>query len=122
MMFHIQIAETHEEVLRYLPMSGIIGLILWWEMFFILDNETIPLLPTQRNTTSLRYTVHARKGDYNEVDDRPAHASRSAVFATRGGAPGGNRKAFASALDEHKLTFTRLSYQLGFLPLSIGLA
>ena len=61
MMFHIQIAETHEEVLRYLPVSGIIGLILWWEMFFILDNETIPLLPTQRKTTSLRYTVYAEK-------------------------------------------------------------
>ena len=61
MMFNIQIAETHEEVLRYLPVSGIIGLILWWEMFFILDNETIPLLPTHRNTTSLRYTVHAGK-------------------------------------------------------------
>ncbi|KAL4292955.1 hypothetical protein AHAS_Ahas18G0079800 [Arachis hypogaea] len=28
MMFHIQIAEIHEEVLRYLPVSGIIGLIL----------------------------------------------------------------------------------------------
>lgn len=61
MMFHIQIAEIHEEVLRYLPVSGIIGRILWWEMFFILDNETIPLLPTQRNTTSLRYTVYAGK-------------------------------------------------------------
>ncbi|TYI36325.1 hypothetical protein ES332_A03G133400v1 [Gossypium tomentosum] len=61
MMFHIQIAEIHEEVLRYLPVSGIIGLIFWWEMFFILDNETIPLLPTQRNTTSLRYTVYAVK-------------------------------------------------------------
>jgi NADH-ubiquinone/plastoquinone oxidoreductase chain 6 len=41
--------------------SGIIGLIFWWEMFFILDNETIPLLPTQRNTTSLRYMVYAEK-------------------------------------------------------------
>jgi len=61
MMFNIQIAEIHEEVLRYLPVSGIIGLILWWEMFFILDNETIPLLPTHRNTTSLRYTVYAGK-------------------------------------------------------------
>ncbi|KAI3848074.1 hypothetical protein MKX03_035743 [Papaver bracteatum] len=59
MMFHIQIAEIHEEVLRYLPVSGIIGLILWWEMLFILDNETISLLPTQ--TTSLRYTVYAGK-------------------------------------------------------------
>lgn len=61
MMFNIQIAEIHEEVLRYLPVSGIIGLIFWWEMFFILDNETIPLLPTQRNTTSLGYTVYAGK-------------------------------------------------------------
>lgn len=61
MMFNIQIAEIHEEVLRYLPVSGIIGLIFWWEMFFILDNESIPLLPTQRNTTSLRYTVYAEK-------------------------------------------------------------
>ncbi|KAK9081426.1 hypothetical protein Sjap_026618 [Stephania japonica] len=72
MMFHIQIAETHEEVLRYLPVSGIIGLILWWEMFFILDNETIPLLPTHRNTTSLRYTVHAGK-----------HSENRAVSATK---------------------------------------
>jgi NADH-ubiquinone oxidoreductase chain 6 len=61
MMFNIQIAEIHEEVLRYLPVSGIIGLIFWWEMFFILDNETIPLLPTHRNTTPLRYTVYAGK-------------------------------------------------------------
>nr|UUA64489.1 NADH dehydrogenase subunit 6 [Sorghum bicolor subsp. drummondii] len=61
MMFNIQIAEIHEEVLRYLPVSGIIGLIFWWEMFFILDNETIPLLPTHRNTTSLGYTVYAGK-------------------------------------------------------------
>ena len=28
MMFHIQIAEIHEEVLHYLPVSGIIGPIL----------------------------------------------------------------------------------------------
>ncbi|XP_037438398.1 NADH-ubiquinone oxidoreductase chain 6-like [Triticum dicoccoides] len=61
MMFNLQIAEIHEEVLRYLPVSGIIGLIFWWEMFFILDNETIPLLPTHRYTTSLRYTVYAGK-------------------------------------------------------------
>ncbi|KAI3874943.1 hypothetical protein MKW98_019516 [Papaver atlanticum] len=49
----------HKEVLCYLPVSGIIGLIFWWEMFLILDNETILLLPTQ--TTSLRYTVYAGK-------------------------------------------------------------
>ncbi|GJZ70218.1 hypothetical protein Tco_0633768 [Tanacetum coccineum] len=68
-MFRIQIAEIHKEVLRYLPVSGIIGLIVWWEMFFILDNESTPLLPTQINMTSLRYMVYAGK-DYNERDDR----------------------------------------------------
>lgn len=41
MMFNIQIAKIHEEVLHYLPVSGITGLIFWWEMFFILDNESI---------------------------------------------------------------------------------
>ncbi|XAR64768.1 NADH:ubiquinone reductase (H(+)-translocating) [Bertholletia excelsa] len=45
MMFHNQIALIHEEVLHYLPVSGTIGLIFWWEI----------------NTTSLRYTVYARK-------------------------------------------------------------
>ncbi|KAI3932686.1 hypothetical protein MKW98_012657 [Papaver atlanticum] len=35
MMFHIQIEEIHEEVLRYLPVSGIIGLILWWEIYTV---------------------------------------------------------------------------------------
>ena len=39
MMFHIQIAEIHEEVLRYLPVSGIIGLIFWWEMLLILGGR-----------------------------------------------------------------------------------
>ncbi|KAI4999196.1 hypothetical protein ZWY2020_060057 [Hordeum vulgare] len=35
MMFNIQIAEIHEEVLRYLPVSGIIGLIFWWEIYTV---------------------------------------------------------------------------------------
>ncbi|KAI4983697.1 hypothetical protein ZWY2020_025563 [Hordeum vulgare] len=59
---HIGAISIREEVLRYLPVSGIIGLNFWWEMLFILDNETIPLLPAHRNTTSLRYTVYLRKG------------------------------------------------------------
>lgn len=64
MMFHIQIAETHEEVLRYLPVSGIIGLILWWEMFFIFFNETIPLLPTQRKKNKKRVFILKKRIAY----------------------------------------------------------
>ncbi|MBA0640091.1 hypothetical protein Goklo_023064, partial [Gossypium klotzschianum] len=73
MIFHIQIVKIHEEVLIYLLVSGIIGLIFCWEMFFILDNETIPLLPTQRNTTSPRYMIYFIKEEYNEEDDRPSY-------------------------------------------------
>nr|WOE91398.1 NADH dehydrogenase subunit 6 [Gastrodia crispa] len=63
MMFNMKIAEINEEVLRYLPVSGLIGLIFCccFVLFFICDNETNPLLPTHRKTTSMRYTVHAEK-------------------------------------------------------------
>ncbi|KAI3861823.1 hypothetical protein MKX03_027428 [Papaver bracteatum] len=58
MMFHIQIAEIHEEVLLftsewYYWTDPLVGNVIY------LDNETIPLLPTQ--TTSLRYTVYGGK-------------------------------------------------------------
>ena len=62
MMLNIQIAEIHEKVSRYPPVSGIIGLIPWWEMSLIPDNDHIPLLPTSSFynwANSLRYTVHA---------------------------------------------------------------
>jgi len=59
MMLNMKIAEIHEKVSRYPPVSGIIGLILRWEMFFIPDNDHIPSLPTCISKTSLRYTVHA---------------------------------------------------------------
>nr|WNR49264.1 NADH dehydrogenase subunit 6 [Acorus tatarinowii] len=59
MMFNIQIAEIHEEVLRYLPVSGLIGLIFFFEMSFFFLNK-VPLLPTQR-VDLLRYTVYAGK-------------------------------------------------------------
>ncbi|KAH0439318.1 hypothetical protein IEQ34_025929 [Dendrobium chrysotoxum] len=66
MMFNIQIAEIHEEVLRYLPVSGIIGLIFWWEMFFICDNETIPLLPTPQKDDLSEIYGSCRKGGNHE--------------------------------------------------------
>lgn len=58
MMFNIQLAEIHEEVLRYAPVSAIIGILFASEIFFILDNESIPLLPSD---PSLKYTVYAEK-------------------------------------------------------------
>ncbi|KAI3954096.1 hypothetical protein MKW98_017920 [Papaver atlanticum] len=47
----------HGEVLRYLPVNGTIGLILWWEIFFILDNETL-LLTNLETLDNLLYTYY----------------------------------------------------------------
>lgn len=61
MMPDTKIAEIHENVLRYLPVGGTIGLISWSEIFVIPDNDYIPILPTNLNTTYLRYTVYAER-------------------------------------------------------------
>nr|YP_009047432.1 NADH dehydrogenase subunit 6 [Ulota hutchinsiae]YP_009047631.1 NADH dehydrogenase subunit 6 [Orthotrichum stellatum]YP_009115197.1 NADH dehydrogenase subunit 6 [Lewinskya speciosa]YP_009231589.1 NADH dehydrogenase subunit 6 [Orthotrichum macrocephalum]YP_009231629.1 NADH dehydrogenase subunit 6 [Orthotrichum diaphanum]YP_009307239.1 NADH dehydrogenase subunit 6 [Orthotrichum bicolor]YP_009307279.1 NADH dehydrogenase subunit 6 [Orthotrichum callistomum]YP_009307359.1 NADH dehydrogenase sub len=61
MMLNIKIAEIHENVLRYLPVGGIIGVIFLLEIFFIVDNDYIPILPTELSTTYLTYTVYAEK-------------------------------------------------------------
>nr|YP_009478080.1 NADH dehydrogenase subunit 6 [Anthoceros angustus]AVP12833.1 NADH dehydrogenase subunit 6 [Anthoceros angustus] len=60
-MLNIKIAEIHENVLRYLPVGGIIGLIPLLEISFIVDNDYIPILPTKLTTTYLTYTVYAGK-------------------------------------------------------------
>ena len=52
MMLNIKIAEIHENILRYLPVGGIIGLLFLLEMFLIVDNDYIPILPTKSLNTS----------------------------------------------------------------------
>jgi NADH-ubiquinone oxidoreductase chain 6 len=59
MMFNIKIAEIHENALRYLPVGGIIGLIFLCEIVLIVDNDSIPLLPTLFKSDSLSYSVYA---------------------------------------------------------------
>ena len=59
MMSNIRMAEIHENVLRYLPVGGIIGPISRPEISVILDNDYI-LSPTI-SSTYLRYTVYAVK-------------------------------------------------------------
>ena len=61
MMLNIKITEIHENVLRYLPVGGIIGLIFLLEIFLIVDNDYIPILPTQFETSYLAYTCYASK-------------------------------------------------------------
>nr|QIA60156.1 NADH dehydrogenase subunit 6 [Haplomitrium mnioides]QIA60198.1 NADH dehydrogenase subunit 6 [Haplomitrium mnioides] len=60
-MLHMGVEEIHENVLRYLPVGGIIGLISPLEIFLMVDNDYIPILPTKLNATCLTYTVYAGK-------------------------------------------------------------
>lgn len=61
MMLNIKIAEIHENVLRYLPVGGIIGLIFLLEIFLIVDNDYIPLFEPPFGTNYLTYTAYAGK-------------------------------------------------------------
>jgi NADH:ubiquinone oxidoreductase subunit 6 (subunit J) len=44
MMLNIKLTEIHENVLRYLPIGGLIGLIFLFEVLLVVDNDLIPLL------------------------------------------------------------------------------
>lgn len=43
MMLNIKLAEIHENVLRYLPIGGLIGLIFLFEVLLVVDNDLIPV-------------------------------------------------------------------------------
>jgi NADH-ubiquinone oxidoreductase chain 6 len=61
MMLNIRIAEIHENVLRYLPVGGIIGLILLLEMCLIVDTLFEPILPSNTNGVQQTYIMYANK-------------------------------------------------------------
>lgn len=46
MMLNIKLAEINEKRLRYLPIGGLLGILFLFEIFLIVDNDLIPLLPT----------------------------------------------------------------------------
>lgn len=52
MMLNIKLAEINENILRYLPIGGLIGLIFLFEMILILENDLIPIV-TFQNTSAL---------------------------------------------------------------------
>lgn len=47
MMLNIKVAEINENILRYLPIGGLIGIIFLFEIFLIVDNDLIPTLQFQ---------------------------------------------------------------------------
>jgi len=44
MMLNIKLVEINENILRYLPIGGFIGLIFLFEIFLIIDSDLIPIL------------------------------------------------------------------------------
>ena len=47
MMLHIKFSEIHENVLRYLPVGGLLGFIFLFEILLVVENDLIPVLSTQ---------------------------------------------------------------------------
>jgi len=43
-MLHIKFAEIHENVLRYLPVGGLLGCIFLFEILLVVENDLIPVL------------------------------------------------------------------------------
>lgn len=50
MMLHIKLTEIHENVLRYLPVGGLIGLIFLVEVLLVVENDLIPILILQEDS------------------------------------------------------------------------
>lgn len=44
MMLNVKITEINENILRYLPIGGIIGIIFLFEIFLMVDNDITPLI------------------------------------------------------------------------------
>jgi len=52
MMLNIKMAEINENILRYLPIGGLIGLIFLFEIFLIINNDLLPILFVEANILS----------------------------------------------------------------------
>ena len=53
MMLNIKLTEINENILRYLPVGGLIGLIFLFEILLVIDNDFVPLLPSLGSTGKL---------------------------------------------------------------------
>jgi NADH-ubiquinone oxidoreductase chain 6 len=54
MMLHIKLTEMNENILRYLPVGGIIGLIFLFEVLLVVENDLIPLFVDEQVGISIQ--------------------------------------------------------------------
>lgn len=75
MMLNIKLSEVNENILRYLPIGGLIGILFLFEILIIVDNDFIPVLSINSFeggsfATSLLYKVRgifsASPADYSQ--------------------------------------------------------
>jgi NADH-ubiquinone oxidoreductase chain 6 len=58
MMLNIKLAEINEKKLRYLPIGGLLGILFLFEIFLIVDNDLIPLLPSLSGNDYTNLTIY----------------------------------------------------------------
>ena len=63
MMLNIKIAEMQENVLRYLPVGGMVGLIFLLEIFLVIENDLIPVFQLTDSTahSALNFEMFVNK-------------------------------------------------------------
>lgn len=52
MMLNVKVIEFHENISRYLPIGGFIGIIFLLEILLVVDNDLIPILTTSAEMNS----------------------------------------------------------------------
>ena len=53
MMLNIKLSEVNENILRYLPIGGLIGILFLFEILIVVDNDFIPVLSTESFPSSI---------------------------------------------------------------------
>ena len=53
MMLNIKLSEVNENILRYLPIGGLIGILFLFEILIIVDNDFIPVLAFENSTSGI---------------------------------------------------------------------
>lgn len=53
MMLNIKLSEVNENILRYLPIGGLIGILFLFEILIIVDNDFIPVLAFENSASGI---------------------------------------------------------------------
>jgi len=71
MMLNIKVAEVNENILRYLPIGGLIGILFLFEILVVIDNDFIPVLsfPEPTGISAIEFIIYKFKGLFIQSPD-----------------------------------------------------